>query len=156
VYTLESLKNQYKKFQIAKKHFNLKASSWQSLCDKVNGEFAKDALIQELKDEVENLKGQIIKLSFKSELDLLLTDLVYKRGVGSDEIFESFEAIEGEPEGTGRDDWAYLESVLKRRYYRLSKLYHPDNKGSSEQMNNLANAYEIARTFVKNNGGMGK
>lgn len=156
MYTVESLKKEYKKLQAAKSHFNLKANSWQSLCDKLNGSFAKDALIQELKNEIERLKVQISKLSSKSDLDLLLTDLVYKRGVGSDEIFESPEAIEGEPDETGKDDWAYLESILKRRYYRLSKVYHPDNKGSNEQMNNLANAYEIARTFVKNNGGIGK
>jgi hypothetical protein len=64
--------------------------------------------------------------------------------------------MKDEPEGTGRDDWAYFESALKRRYRRLAKHYHPDNHGTKEQMNNLTNAYEIARTFVNSNGGLGK
>ena len=64
--------------------------------------------------------------------------------------------MKGEPEGTSRDDWAYMMSVLKRRYYRLSKIYHPDNHGTCQQMNNLVHAYGIAKTFVKANQGMGK
>jgi len=82
--------------------------------------------------------------------------MVYSRGVGSNEIFESPEATANEPEGTGKDDWAYFESVLRSRYRALAKKYHPDNGGSSEHMNNLIHAYEVARTFVKANGGIGK
>ncbi|MFN4875299.1 MAG: hypothetical protein ACK5GT_02370 [Aphanizomenon sp.] len=156
MYTLEQLKNQYKKFKAAKEHFGVKAVSWQKLCDKLNGEFLKDALIKELEGKVASLQSQLAKSSAKSDLDVILMDIVYKRGVGADEIFESQEVMKDEPEGTGRDDWAYFESVLKRRYHRLAKHYHPDNHGTKEQMNNLTNAYEIARTFVNSNEGLGK
>lgn len=142
MYTVEDLKGKFKKFTEAKNFFKIKAASWQKLCDKLNAESAKDARIRELETEVAALRTQLSKTAAESDLDVLLTDLVYPRGVGSDEIFESPEALENEPEGTGRDDWAYFESVLKRRYYRLTKRYHPDNGGSDAQMNNLINAYE--------------
>jgi len=156
MYTVEDLKTKHKKFPAAKEHFKVKANSWQRLCDKLNAEFAKDARIAELENQVAQLQAKIATLSQGSDLDILLSDMVYKRGVGSDEIFESPEALKGEPEKTGKDDWAYFESVLQRRYRALAKIYHPDTGGSKEHMNNLTNAYEIARTFVKNNGGLGK
>ena len=154
MYTVEDLKSKYKKFTEAKEYFKVKAGSWQKLCDKLNSEATKETRIRELEAEVAALRTKLSKTNAKSDLDLLLTNLVYPRGVGSDEIFESSEALEDEPTGTGRDDWAYFESVLKRRYYRLSKRYHPDNGGSEAQMGNLINAYEVGRTFVKTNGGL--
>ncbi|MBD1856462.1 MULTISPECIES: J domain-containing protein [Leptolyngbya] len=156
MYTVEDLKSKYKKFSEAKDHFQIKAGSWQKLCDKLNAESQKDAQIRKLETEIKALRSELSKTAAKSDLDILLTDLVYPRGVGSDEVFESPEALENEPEDTGRDDWAYFESVLKRRYYRLAKRYHPDNGGSEAQMNNLINAYEVGRTFVKSNGGLDK
>ena len=118
----------------------------------------KDALIKQLKEEVTSLRLQITQSSLKrkSDLDIMLMDIVYNRGVGADEIFESQEAMCDEPKKTAKDDWAYFESVLKRRYIKLANYYHPDNYGSQEQLDNLAHAYEIARTFVKSNEGLGK
>ncbi|MDF5718020.1 MAG: J domain-containing protein [Rhizonema sp. NSF051] len=156
MYTVEDLKSKYKKFPAAKQHFGVKAASWVKLCEKLNGELAKDAEIAELRSKVAFLQAELTKNNVNSDLDLMLTDLVYKRGVGSNEIFESDDAMKEEPDGTGRDDWAYFESVLRRRYHRLSKVYHPDNHGSNQQMNNLAHAYDIARTLVNANEGMGK
>lgn len=156
MYTVEDLKAKHTKFPVAKEYFKIKAGSWQKLCDKLNTEFAKDARLAELESLVTQLQAKLVTLSQSSDLDILLSDMVYKRGVGSDEIFEYPEALKGEPEKTGKDDWAYFESVLQRRYRALAKIYHPDAGGSKEHMNNLTNAYEIARTFVKNNGGLGK
>lgn len=154
MYTVEALQEQHKKFNIAKQYFNITARGWEALCQKLNTEYVKDAQIQELKAEVERLKMQIAKTASLSDLDLMLTDLVYQRGVGSDEIFESPEALTDEPEKSGKDDWAFFESALKRRYYRLSNRYHPDKGGTAEQFHNLEHAYTVGRTFVKENGGM--
>ena len=158
MYTIQDLKKQFSNFKTAKDHFKVKAQSWQTLCDKLNIESSKDtrlteleSLVKELVKELESLKA--IKSS-KSELDILLTDLVYKRGVGDDEIFESPEAMEGEPENADKDDWASFHSTLRRRYYRLSFIYHPDQRGTKEQMANLTNAYESAIAYVKTNNGM--
>ena len=156
MYTVEELKSKCRKFPAAKQHFSVKAQSWVKLCEKLNGQLVKDAEIVELRSKVAFLQAQLAKNNVNSDLDLMLTDLVYKRGVGSDEIFQSDDAMKGEPEGTSRDDWAYFESVLKRRYYRLSKIYHPDCHGSNQQMNNLAHAYGIARSLVNTNQGMRK
>lgn len=154
MYTVADLQKQYKNFKTAKQHFNITARGWEALCQKLNTESDKDFQIQELKAEVDRLKVQIAKLNHQTDLDLLLTDLVYPRGVGSDEVFESPEALADEPEKAGRDDWAYFESALKRRYYRLSNLYHPDKGGTDEQFRNLEHAYKIGRTFVNENGGL--
>ncbi len=81
-------------------------------------------------------------------------DFVYKRGVGGDEIFESREAMEGEPEDADKDDWASFYSTLKRRYHRLSQLYHPDRGATKEQMGNLTHACKSALIYVKANNGM--
>lgn len=116
-------------------------------------------------DKVIALEAQVAQLqkellayktreSAKSELDVLLMDFVYRRGVGDNEIFESPEALEGKPEGEGRDDWSFFHSTLKGRYYSLSKRYHPDNGGTEEQMRNLTRSYESALTYVKANNGM--
>jgi hypothetical protein len=165
MYTEKDLKDKYKKFAAAKEHFGVKANGWLALCNKLNVEAAKGRILdlehqnERLQSQLEAAMVRILELeqeSTKSDLDLMLTDLVYKRGVGSDEIFESSEAMEEEPEGVGRDDWAYFESVLKRRYFRLAKRYHPDRGGSNDQLNNLKHAYEVAKTFVKINGGLQK
>jgi hypothetical protein len=156
MYTVAELKKQYKNFKAAKQHFNITARGWETLCQKLNAEYSKDIQIQKLEAEIDSLKVKIAKLTARSDLDILLTDLVYPRGVGSNEVFESSEALLDEPEKTGKDDWAYFESTLKRRYYRLSNRYHPDKGGTDEQFRNLEHAYQIARTFVKENGGIGQ
>lgn len=153
MYTIEQLKQTYRKIAIAKAHFGVKARGWSALCDKLNQDYLKDAKIKDLEEEIRILKTKISKLTAISDLDLMLTDLVYKRGVGSDEIFESPEALEGEPSDVGRDDWAYFESILTGRYRRLAKRYHADVGGSDEQMKNLTNAYKIGQALIKNNGG---
>lgn len=107
--------------------------------------------VQQLQEELSDYKT---RNSAKSELDFLLMDFVYSRGVGDNEIFESPEALESEPEGEGQDDWSFFLSTLKRRYRTLSKRYHPDNGGSEEQMRNLTRSYESALTYVKANKGM--
>jgi hypothetical protein len=158
MHTVQSLKKQFSTFKAAKEYFKVKAASWQSLCDKLNAEASKDGRIKELEALVEKLSKEVELLkatqSTKSELSLLLTDLVYKRGVGDDEIFESPEALEGEPKDADKDDWGSFYSTLKRRYHRLSKLFHPDYGGAKEQMANLTHAYESAIVYVKANNGM--
>ncbi|MDF5718141.1 MAG: J domain-containing protein [Rhizonema sp. NSF051] len=156
MYTVADLKTKFKKFATAKQHFGIKAQGWDKLCQKLNAKTTQETETEKLRKQIEFLEAEMAKKNAKSELDLMLLDLVYKRGVGSNEIFESAEAMNGEPEGTGKDDWAYFESTLKRRYYRLSKIYHPDAHGSNQQMTNLAHAYDIARCFVNANEGMGK
>jgi hypothetical protein len=158
MYTAQDLKKQFSSFKSAKDSFKVKAQSWQKLCDKLNGESSKDARLLKLESKVKELTTQLESLraikSIKSELDILLMDLVYKRGVGDDEIFESKEAMEGEPDDADRDDWASFYSTLKRRYHRLSQLYHPDGGGTEEQMANLTHSYKSALTYVKANNGM--
>lgn len=158
MYTTQDLKKQFSSFKSAKDYFKVKAQSWQKLCDKLNAESDKDTHLVELESLVKELTTQLESLratkSIKSELDILLMDLVYKRGVGGNEIFESREAMEGEPEDADKDDWASFYSTLKRRYHRLSQLYHPDRGGTKEQMRNLTHAYESALTYVKANNGM--
>lgn len=158
IYTTQDLKKRFSSFKGAKDYFKVKAQSWQKLCDKLNAESSKDARFIELESLMKELTTQLESLratkSIKSDLDILLMDLVYKRGVGGDEIFESREVMEGEPEDADKDDWASFYSTLKRRYHRLSQLYHPDRGGTKEQMGNLTHAYESALIYVKANNGM--
>lgn len=158
MYTIQDLKKQFSSFKRAKDHFKIKAQSWQKLCEKLNTESSKDARLIELEALVKELAKQLEALraikSIKSELDILLMHFVYKRGVGDDEIFESREAMKGEPEDADKDDWASFYSTLKRRYHRLSQIYHPDCGGTEEQMASLTHAYEAALTYVKGNNGM--
>ena len=74
MYTAEDLKSKYKKFPEAKQHFSVKAQSWVKLCEKLNGELAKDAEILELRSKVAFLQTQIAKNNVKSDLDLMLTE----------------------------------------------------------------------------------
>lgn len=163
---------------------NLKSRIWQDLCDFLNGvnkpyhRMTKTELINTLKQrdiELEQNKSnkqttntvkETVEVvpdlnvlvsdlnTYASNLDILLSDLVYNRGVGSNEIFESKEALKDEAESDGKDDWQYFASTLKRRYYRLSKLYHPDTGGTEEQMNNLKRAYDTAMMLVEANKGI--
>lgn len=155
MYSVEQLKKEYASFKEAKLALGLKATSWAKLVEKLNGRSQHELKLEALEKEVAELKARLLMFGQQSDLDILLSNLVYKRGVGSNEVFESPEAMAGEPPGTGKDDWAYFESTLKRRYHRLAKRYHPDNGGSDEHMGNLARSYSIARTFVKDNDGMG-
>ncbi|MDF5718139.1 MAG: J domain-containing protein [Rhizonema sp. NSF051] len=81
----------------------------------------------------------------------MLSDRFYKRGVKINEVFESLEALGGEPIGKIINAWEFSEAELKRRYYRLAKIYHPDVHGSNEQMVNLNHAYKNAQAIVKIN-----
>jgi len=108
----------------------------------------KKAVLQAMYDEV------VVEQPAKSDLDILLLDIVYKRGVGDDEIFESPQALAGEPETEGCDDWSFFQSTLTRRYQRLSAIYHPDHGGTEEQMRNLTHAFNSAQLYVKANNGM--
>ncbi len=155
MYTVQQLKTEFTSFREAKVAHNLTARSWAKLAEKLNSRGQEELKIKELEKEVADLKAKLIMLEKVSDLDILLSNLVYKRGVGSNEVFESPEAMTDEPPGTGKDDWAYFETTLKRRYHRLAKRYHPDNGGSDEHMNNLSHSYSIARTFVKDNDGLG-
>jgi hypothetical protein len=158
MYTIQDLKKRFSTFKTAKDYFKVKAQSWQKLCDKLNVESNKDTRLVELEFLVRELTTQLESLRAnkptKNELDILLMDLVYKRGVGGNEIFESREVMEGEPEDADKDDWSSFYSTLKRRYHRLSQIYHPDRNGTKEQMGNLTHAYESALIYVKANNGM--
>jgi predicted RNase H-like nuclease (RuvC/YqgF family) len=57
MYTVKQLKQKFFRFAAAKAHFEIKASGWQSLCDKVNIQF-KDERIAELEGQVKWLKLQ--------------------------------------------------------------------------------------------------
>ncbi|MDF5718586.1 MAG: hypothetical protein PUP93_33155 [Rhizonema sp. NSF051] len=151
MYIVKELKEKHKKFAEAKQHFGVKAKGWQKLCDKLNASFAKDAQIAELQSKIALLEAQLAENKPKSDLDLILTDRFYKRGVKINEVFESIEALNGEPEGTVINAWEFSESALKRRYYRLAMIYHPDVNGSNEQMVNLNHAYKNAQSIVKIN-----
>ena len=39
---------------------------------------------------------------------------------------------------------------IKRRYYKLSKKYHPDICKEKERMSELNNAYEILKNYIEN------
>ncbi len=151
MYIVKELKENHKKFADAKSHFGVKAQGWQKLCDKLNANFAKDAEIAELRSKIALLEAQIAKTKPNSDLDLILTDRFYQRGVRSNEVFESPEAMNGEPEGTAINSWEFSESALKRRYHRLAMIYHPDVHGSNEQMINLNHAYKNAQAIAKIN-----
>ncbi|MDF5717815.1 MAG: hypothetical protein PUP93_29105, partial [Rhizonema sp. NSF051] len=151
MYTVKELKEKHKKFAAAKQHFGIKAKGWQRLCDKLNINFAKDAEIAELQSKIALLEKQITENKPKSDLDLLLSDRFYKRGVQPNEIFESLEALNEDPEGMVSNAWEFSESVLKRRYYKLAMIYHPDVNGSNEQMINLNHAYKNAQAITKIN-----
>jgi polyhydroxyalkanoate synthesis regulator phasin len=149
-YTTESLKNQFKNFTDAKKHFGIKARSWQALADKLNAPSTDELkkLIQALEKRIANLEKENLQLREHvsgingfDEIGFWLLDRNFERAK-----FEDF----GIP-----SEATEMESKAQSEYKRLAQKYHPDNGGLDEQMQNLNRLRKQMLSIVKLNGGMG-
>jgi hypothetical protein len=125
MYTIQSLKQQYKTLATAKAAFKLKASSWAALIEKLN--IPTTAQLQEniAKLEAENaaLKQQ---LATAQKFDL----------VGFWLLDANFDRSNLEDFGISKDVLSSV-SAVKKTWKELSLRYHPDKGGTEEQQANL-------------------
>jgi hypothetical protein len=146
-YTVEQLKKQFRLLKDAKAHFNLKASSWVTLVEKLN-----KPTYEQLQEQIKNLEKlnfdleqKLKKSADNSEFDEVGFWLLSKNFDRS--RFSDFET----PEAATR-----VESVAKGFYKELANKYHPDKGGTNEQMASITLLYDQLIGMVEINEGMGK
>lgn len=116
MYTITSLKAEHKTLAAAKAAFNLKASSWAALVQKIN-----TPNIAELQAEIVALKQQLA-----NGFDL----------IGFWLLDANFDRSRLEDFGISRNVLGSMASV-KKIWKELSLRYHPDRGGTEEQQANL-------------------
>jgi hypothetical protein len=125
VYTIASLKKEYKTLAAAKAAHDIKASSWAALAEKLN-----TPSVEQLQTEIERLKAENTAL---------------KQQLTEDRGFDlvSFWLQDGNFERSRLEDFGISKDVLdstsavKKVWKELSLCYHPDKGGTQEQQANL-------------------
>ncbi len=143
MYTTADLKKQFKKFAAAKKHFGVKAQSWEKLCKKLNEKANQESEVEQLRSRIQFLEAEIAKKNSEfDEIGFWLLDNNFDRS-----RFSDFNL----PENATK-----LESVAKGYYKKLAGKYHPDKGGTAMQMANLNKLLEQMMALVELNNGLGK
>ena len=125
MYTVVSLKTEYKTLAAAKAFHKLKASSWAALAEKLN-----TPSVEQLQTEIERLKAENTAL---------------KQQLTKDQGFDlvGFWLQDGNFERSRLEDFGISKDVLdstsavKKVWKELSLRYHPDKGGTQEHQANL-------------------
>jgi hypothetical protein len=144
MYTVASLKKEYKTIAAAKTAFNLKAKGWAALVEKLNVPSIEQLQteIARLTAENEALKQQLTESQGFDPVGFWLQDGNFERSKFSD--------FKAPPEATRK------ESIARQFYKELARRYHPDRGGTSAQMANVKKLEDQMMALVDMNGGLGK